>query len=84
MNSRKTVRRLEKCSEARQSVVMPCQGNKLSGGGHSILHRVSHVRRYAPADRVLEGLETEARESRKGLSADPQPVPPWEWRKRTR
>ena len=38
-------------------------------------------RRYAPGDTVLEGLETEAREARKGLWADPQPVPPWEWRK---
>jgi micrococcal nuclease len=33
---------------------------------------------------VLEGLETEAREARKGLWVDPQPVPPWEWRKRNR
>ena len=39
-------------------------------------------RKYAPGDMVLEGLEHEAREARKGLWADPQPVPPWEWRKR--
>ena len=87
MNSRKTVRRLERCSEARQGVVMPCQGNMLSGSGHSILHilhRVSDVRRYAPGDTVLEGLEHEAREGRKGLWTDPQPVPPGEWRKRGR
>jgi endonuclease YncB( thermonuclease family) len=38
-------------------------------------------RKYAPGNTVLEGLETEAREGRKGLWADPQPVPPWEWRK---
>jgi micrococcal nuclease len=31
---------------------------------------------------MLEGIEKEAREARKGLWADPQPVPPWEWRKR--
>jgi len=31
---------------------------------------------------VLEGLETEAREGQKGLWADSQPVPPWEWRKK--
>lgn len=31
---------------------------------------------------MLEGLEHEAREAKKGLWAEPQPVPPWEWRKR--
>lgn len=39
-------------------------------------------RKYSPGDTVLEGLETEAREAKKGLWVDPQPVPPWEWRKR--
>ena len=39
-------------------------------------------RKYAPGDTVLEGLETEAREAKRGLWVDPQPVPPWEWRKR--
>jgi endonuclease YncB( thermonuclease family) len=38
-------------------------------------------RRYAPWDTVLEGLEKSARESKKGLWADPKPVPPWERRK---
>ena len=41
-------------------------------------------RKYAPRDTVLAWLEHEARASKKGLWADPQPVPPWEWRKRTR
>lgn len=39
-------------------------------------------RKYAPADIELEKLEREARDGKKGLRADPQPVRPWEWRKR--
>jgi endonuclease YncB( thermonuclease family) len=35
-------------------------------------------RKYAPGDTVLEGLETEAREAKKGMWADPHSVPPWE------
>ena len=38
-------------------------------------------RKTAPEDRVLEGLENKAREARKGVWADPQSVPPWEWGK---
>lgn len=39
-------------------------------------------REYAPGDMELERLEVEAREGRKGLCEDPQPVLPWEWRNR--
>lgn len=41
-------------------------------------------RMYAPGNTVLEGLGKEAREERKGLWVDPAPMPPWEWRKRSR
>ncbi|MDK2741954.1 MAG: thermonuclease family protein [Nitrospira sp. BO4] len=37
-------------------------------------------RKYAPGDTVLEGLESEAREAKKGLWIDPHPIAPWEWR----
>jgi hypothetical protein len=36
-------------------------------------------RQYALGDMVLEGLENEAREGRKGLCADPKPMPLWKW-----
>ena len=37
-------------------------------------------RKYAPNDKVLEILENEARNTKRGLWADPSPIPPWEFR----
>jgi endonuclease YncB( thermonuclease family) len=37
--------------------------------------------RYAPRDLSLRKLEEEAREARRGLWADKEPIPPWAWRK---
>lgn len=39
-------------------------------------------RHYAPHDTALEQLEREASEAKRGLWADPDPIAPWEWRKR--
>ncbi len=36
-------------------------------------------RRYAPEDDTLKQLEQEARQAKRGLWADPHPVPPWQW-----
>lgn len=41
-------------------------------------------RKYAPDDTVLEGLEQDARERKKGLWIDSKPVPPWIYRKGNR
>ncbi len=38
-------------------------------------------RQYAPHDPTLAQLEAEARTAKRGLWADAQPVPPWQWRK---
>jgi micrococcal nuclease len=38
-------------------------------------------RKYAPGDTALEELEKEAREAKRGLWADPQPIPSWVYRK---
>ncbi len=39
-------------------------------------------RRYAPDDGTLAQLEADAKAAKRGLWADPDPVPPWEWRRR--
>jgi micrococcal nuclease len=38
-------------------------------------------RKYAPWNTTLDRLETEAREARRGLWVEPNPIPPWEWRR---
>lgn len=37
-------------------------------------------RKYAPHDERLRGFEETARVAKRGLWAEPHPVPPWEWR----
>jgi len=39
-------------------------------------------RKYASGNVTLEQLETKARDAKRGLWADPHPIPPWEWRKK--
>ena len=39
--------------------------------------------KYAPDNVILAELQRRARRSGRGLWADPNPVPPWEWRKPT-
>jgi micrococcal nuclease len=39
------------------------------------------LKRYAPKDPTLEGLEFQAREARRGLWVLRDPVPPWEFRR---
>jgi len=58
----------------------------MSRAKHDIIHTLAKdgwcwwYWKYAPGDTVLGGLEKDAREGRRRLWADPQPVPPWEWR----
>jgi micrococcal nuclease len=57
--------------------------------GHTLNHRIVTAgfawwfRRYAANDEQLRELEEAARKAKRGLWADPDPVPPWEWRSRT-
>lgn len=37
--------------------------------------------RYAPKNSPLYGVQAEAKAAKRGLWADNQPVPPWEWRR---
>jgi endonuclease YncB( thermonuclease family) len=43
-----------------------------------------HYVQFAKRDTVLPTLEHKARAAKRGLWADPSPVPPWEWRKTAR
>ena len=41
-------------------------------------------RKYAPDDQYLKELEKEAKADKRGIWADPNPIPPWKWRKKRR
>ena len=41
-------------------------------------------RKYAPKDEQLATLEAEAEREKRGLWVEPDPIPPWEWRKQRR
>lgn len=41
-------------------------------------------KKYAPKDQKLAKLEAEAKQAKRGLWADPNPTPPWDWRKAKR
>jgi endonuclease YncB( thermonuclease family) len=49
--------------------------------GHELLKEgLAWWKKSSSGDRSLETLEELARASRKGLWADPNPVPPWKWK----
>ena len=62
-------------------------GEVILPGGISLNNELVYVglawwyRKYAPDDGMLERLEAEAREAKRGLWADKNPIPPWEWRR---
>jgi endonuclease YncB( thermonuclease family) len=48
-------------------------------------HYLEYASEQAPADRTAYSVtEYGARSARRGLWADPRPVPPWEWRQRVK
>jgi endonuclease YncB( thermonuclease family) len=58
----------------------------LLSGGWNLDHEVVKAgmawgfRRYAPRDKILEQLETDAKEAKRGLWTEQNPTPPWEQR----
>lgn len=52
-------------------------------GAHQVATGMAWVfDRYAPKDSKLYGLQVGARAAKRGLWADNEPIPPWEWRRR--
>jgi micrococcal nuclease len=39
-------------------------------------------RQFAPRDRILESLERDAQQAKRGVWSDGRAVPPWEWRRK--
>jgi len=62
-------------------------GNAILPGGKNLNHELVKAgaywwyRRYAKENEILKRLEDEAREAKRGLCANPNPVPPWKWRR---
>ena len=62
-------------------------GNVTLPDGRSLNHELVKegwcwwYRKYAPLDTELDALEKDARDAKKGLWADPAPMPPWEFRR---
>jgi endonuclease YncB( thermonuclease family) len=65
-------------------------GNVILPGGKNLHHELVSAGacwwypRYFPKGETLKRLEAEARKAKRGLWANPNPVPPWEWRKQRR
>ncbi len=61
-------------------------GEVILPGGRVLNHELVRAglawwyRRYAPDDGTLAQLEADAKAAKRGLWADAEPVPPWEWR----
>lgn len=70
-----------------------CRGGRIPSSfsvtvwGNGVMDAETSSGTYTPfassqtADPIIESLEGEAREPKKGLWADPHPVPPWESRR---
>lgn len=73
-----TVREVNKDRYGRTvAEVILADGRSLS---HEIVRAGMAWWKYAPADQELAGLEAEAKAARRGLWAQANPTPPWEWR----
>jgi hypothetical protein len=76
------VRKLK--DEVPKTSVFSLRFSRTSRAKHDSIHTLVKdgwcwwYKKYAPGDTGLEGLE---REAKKGLWADPQPGPAWEWRR---
>ncbi|MEZ5617197.1 MAG: thermonuclease family protein [Rhodocyclaceae bacterium] len=55
-----------------------CDG--IDANAEQVRHGMAWVYDRYVTDRSLYGLQDEARAAKRGLWADPSPMPPWEWR----
>ena len=75
-----TIRPAAKDRYGRTVAKVECQGQ--DAGAAQVREGMAWVyRAYAPKGSPLIAIEAEAQGARRGLWADPAPVPPWDWRK---
>jgi endonuclease YncB( thermonuclease family) len=70
-----------KDSRGRARATVRCEG--IDAGSEQLRRGLAWAdRQAAPKDSPLNALEAEAKAARRGLWADPAPVPPWIWRRK--
>lgn len=80
----KTVRAATQGEDRYGRTIATIYAGELNANAEQVRRGMAWVYRKYARDPALYGIEEEARAARRGLWSDPEPVPPWEWRKRDR
>lgn len=80
----KTVRAITQGEDRYGRTIATLYAGELNANAEQVRRGMAWVYRKYARDPALYGIEEEASAARRGLWSDPEPVPPWEWRKRNR
>lgn len=80
----KTVRAITQGEDHYGRTIATLYAGELNANAEQVRRGMAWVYRKYARDPALYAIEEEARAAQRGLWSDPEPVPPWEWRKRDR